>query len=88
MRNVSYESKGKEYRSTRYHVKAGVSSSGFSGKAAIVNRYPPGTETTCDVNPRDPTDAVIERGFTSELFYGLIPLMFMLIGARGLFKRN
>ncbi|MCP4397864.1 MAG: DUF3592 domain-containing protein [bacterium] len=83
----SYEINGKEYRSNRYHFMSGFSS-GFSDTAAIVNRYPPGTEITCYVNPKNPRDAIIERGFTSDLLYGLIPLIFMLIGAGGLFQEK
>lgn len=79
----SYRIDGEEFRSNRYHFMGG-SSSGYSGKAAIVQRYPPGREVTCYVNPNDPTDAVIERGWTNDLWFGLIPLLFFGAGAGGL----
>ncbi len=84
----SYEINGKKYRSNRYHFMVGITT-GFRGKAAFVNRYPPGTKITCYVNPWNPRDAVIERGFTPlvYLLVGLfIPLIFMLIGLLPLFN--
>lgn len=71
------------YTSSRYKFMGG-SSSGQAGKQEIVNRLPPGTKTVCYVNRRDPSEAVIDRGFTSDLLFGLIPLIFVLIGAGGL----
>ncbi len=55
--------------------------SGLVDKAAIVARLPAGTKTVCFVNPDDPLDAVIERGPTRELLFGLvIPLPITLLG--------
>jgi hypothetical protein len=59
------------------------STSGYRGKAAIVARLRPGTRSECWVNPANPGDAVIERGLTSDLWLGLIPLLFMIIGGAG-----
>lgn len=78
-----YQVDGREYRSNRYQFMGG-SSSGYEGKARTVASLQPGTSTTCYVNPDDPFDAVIERGFTSEYLFGLIPLIFVLVGAGGL----
>ena len=80
----SYEVKGREYRANRYNFMGG-SSSGYDGKAAIVNRHPPGAKTFCYVNPRDPTDAVLEPGVTADLWFGLIPLVFVVVGVGGLY---
>ncbi|HWH69403.1 MAG TPA: DUF3592 domain-containing protein, partial [Candidatus Sulfotelmatobacter sp.] len=77
-----YEFNGREFKANRYHFLGG-SSSGYSGKQAIVRRHPPGTKTLCYVNPSDPTEAVLERGFTPDLWFGLIPLAFVIIGAGG-----
>jgi hypothetical protein len=79
----SYEVNGREFRSNRYHFMGG-SSSGYDGKRAVVNQHPPGTRTVCYVNPADPTEAVLERGFTPDLWFGLIPLAFIAFGAIGL----
>ena len=79
----TYEFNGRAYKSNRYKFMAG-SSSGYDGKAAVVRRYPAGTRTVCYVNPRDPVEAVLERGFTADLWFGLIPLVFLGVGIAGL----
>ena len=73
----------REYKANRYDFMR-VSSSGFAGKQAIVARYPPGSQRLCFVNPRDPTDAVLERGFTPIMWIGLLPLLFVFLGLLGL----
>ncbi|MBI3854419.1 MAG: DUF3592 domain-containing protein [Planctomycetes bacterium] len=70
--------------STRYKFMTG-SSSGYEGKAEVVRRLRPGTQTVCYVDKRNPSEAVIERGFTADLLFGLIPLLFVGIGAAVLF---
>lgn len=79
-----YTVNDKEYVGNRYKFMGG-SSSGYEGKKAIVDRLSPGTQAYCYVNRRDPSDSVIERGFTGDLFFGCIPLLFAAIGAGGLF---
>lgn len=78
----TYSWGGSEHRSDRYKFMGG-SSSGYDSKAKIVAALPPGTRTTCWVNPEDPADAVVERGFTPDLLFGLIPLVFFLAGLTG-----
>jgi hypothetical protein len=78
-----YEINGREYKSNRYHFMGG-SSSGRGAKRAIVREHPPGRETVCYVNPKDSTEAVLERGFTNDLWFGLIPLVFVGVGAGGI----
>jgi len=82
---VSYRYKvnGQPFVSSRYKFMTG-SSSGHSGKQAVVDALPPGKQTVCYVDPNNPAEAVIERGFTSDLLFGLIPLVFVMIGAGGL----
>lgn len=79
----AYEFDGKEHRSNRYGFMGG-SSSGHSGKAAIVRQHPRGKKTVCYVNPADPTEAVLQRGFTPVMWFGLLPLVFVLVGVFGL----
>lgn len=69
----TYSFGGREYGSNRYHFMGG-SSSGRAGKVALVARYPAGRETVCYVNPRDPTLAVLERGWQMLYLVALIPL--------------
>jgi hypothetical protein len=62
----------------------GGSPSGRTGKQAVADRYPPGAAARCWVNPREPAEAVLNRGFAGEMLFGLIPLVFALIGVGGL----
>ncbi|MFQ5528628.1 MAG: DUF3592 domain-containing protein, partial [Thermoanaerobaculia bacterium] len=78
-----YEIEGREYRANRYQFMGG-SSSGYERRAKIVEALPAGTTTVCYVNPDDPFEAVIERGFTGDYLFGLVPLLFTLIGLGGL----
>ena len=75
----NYAVEGRQFTGRRYQFLGG-SSGGRTGKAAIVAQYPPGTKAVCYVNPADPADAVFERGFTPDMWYGLIPLAFVAIG--------
>jgi hypothetical protein len=78
-----YEINGHEYKANRYHFLGG-SSSGYRGKARIVREHPPGRKMICYVNPKDPTDAVVQRGFSRGMWFGLLPLLFVLAGAAGI----
>ena len=75
---------GRELRSNRYGFMGG-SSSGYGGKYEIVRAYPPGRSFTAYVNPDDPADAVIERGFTSDMWVLLVPAVFMAVGGTGIY---
>lgn len=79
----AYEVHGREFRANRYHFLGG-SSSGYSGKAQIVARYPSGAKSICYVNPDDPTDAVLHRDFSKVMWVGLLPGLFLLIGIAGM----
>jgi hypothetical protein len=79
----TYVVDGRGYESTRYDFVPG-STSGRAGKAAIVERLPPGTKTRCWVDPGDPTEAVLERGLHKGYLFGLAGLPFLLAGAGGI----
>jgi hypothetical protein len=78
-----YEYGGRTWRSNRYDFMGG-SSSGRARKQAVVDRHPPGAETTCHVRPDEPETAVLVRGFTPVMLVGLVPLVFMLVGLAGM----
>ncbi|MDX1502682.1 MAG: DUF3592 domain-containing protein [Thermoanaerobaculia bacterium] len=78
-----YEVDGRKYLSNRYRFLGG-SSSGYEGKARVVAEIPPGTRTTCFVDPDAPEEAVLNRGLSGDMLFGLIPLLFALVGAGGL----
>lgn len=72
------------HTSNRYNFSS-MSSSGHKSKQAVVDRYPPGTETICYVNPKAPHEAVIDRGWHWELLiFGSFASIFALVGGLGL----
>ncbi|MBA4387848.1 MAG: hypothetical protein C0404_07695 [Verrucomicrobia bacterium] len=79
----SYEFGGRKRKSNSYDFLGG-SSSGYDSKKAVVDTYPPGSTRVCYVNPADPTEAVLCRDLTATMWVGLIPLVFVLIGAGGM----
>jgi uncharacterized protein DUF3592 len=79
----TYSYGGREYRSDRYQFLGG-SSGGYQAKERIVRRLPPLTRTPCYVNPDEPAEAVLNRDFSAEYAFGLVPLLFMLVGLGGM----
>lgn len=79
----AYTFDGVERRSNRYDFSSG-SSSGYGAKAAVVRNFPPGAETTCFVDPRDPNQAVLSREPFKALWFGAIGFVFLLVGAGGI----
>src|SRR5215218_1846774 len=75
-----YIAGGNLRESNRYDFRIG-SSSGTAGKQAIVDRYPPGARVQCWVDPGDPAEAVLSRGFAPAYLFGLMPLIFFAVGA-------
>ncbi len=77
-----YEFGGQTYKCDRYSFVTG-SSSGYQGKARIVEQYRTAARPICYVDPHDPTQAVLKRGFHVGLLIMLIPLTFLLVGIGG-----
>ena len=75
-----YTAKGQQYTSDTYNFSS-ASSSGRSGKAEVVARYPVGSEQICWVNPGDLSQAVLSRDIPSIVYF-VIPFtsVFMVIG--------
>lgn len=82
--SFAYEFNGQRRTSDTYDFFTFMSSSGYDGKKQIVNQYPAGKQTTCFVNPNDPSVAVLSRGWSNNIWFGAIPLVFVLIGGGGL----
>jgi Protein of unknown function (DUF3592) len=74
-----YRFRGQEYEGNRYNFFSG-SSSGQQGKQDVVDGLPVGSTASCWVDPDDPYDSVLDRGFSGELAFGLIPLLFIAVG--------
>jgi uncharacterized protein DUF3592 len=81
--HTSYTYEGRQYTSNRYDF-VDVYSSGYDGKKAVVDQYPAGAQTTCYVNPADPSEAVLKRGFSARYLVGLVGLIFLLPGLIGM----
>ncbi len=78
-----YEVGGKEYRANRYNVLGG-SSSGHSGKQAVVHAHPPESRLEVFVDPAKPWRAVVKRDLGWGALFALFPLPFMAVGVGGL----
>lgn len=76
-----YEFNGATHVSDRYSFSVGSSDVGVDAKRAFVNQHKPGTKAVCFVDPNDPAEATFVRGFTWDLLFGLIPLVFVAAGA-------
>ncbi|MDF7800516.1 DUF3592 domain-containing protein [Pontiellaceae bacterium B1224] len=74
-----YEINGQEYFGDQLNFIGG-SSSGRESKAAIVRQYPEGSEFTVYTNPLNPAESVINPEASAGLLFGLIPLIFALVG--------
>ena len=80
----SYRIKGEKYTSDRYDFFTG-SSSGYQSKSEIVQSYKKGKRAKCYVNPLNPAESVLTKELrTEELLFGIIPLLFIIIGAGGI----
>lgn len=70
---------GQEMTGDRYDFATGHSS-GREAKDAAVRANPPGLRRTCWVDPAHPERSVLERGFPTGLWIGLVTLIFPLAG--------
>jgi len=77
-----YEFDGQTYKSDRYDFMGG-SSSGYKGKARVVAEYESAERPVCFVDPENPSQAVLKRGFHAKLLFALFPLPFLLVGVGG-----
>ena len=79
----SYEVNGVKYTSDRYGF-LDMSSSGKLSKQKVVSAYKSGSQKKCYVNPKDPHDAVLNKGMQKGMWFGLLPLLFVVIGLAGI----
>ena len=75
---------GKTYRGDRYNFMSGMSVNGGRGQRQRAKAYPQGSQRVCFVDPDDPTSSVLNREFSSEMWWGLFPIPFVAVGAGGL----
>jgi hypothetical protein len=79
----AYSVNGKEYQSDRYGFFTG-STDGSASKAEIVAHYPPNSRAVCYFDPATPAAAVLNRGYTGHLLFGLVGLAFIGNGVAGI----
>jgi Protein of unknown function (DUF3592) len=72
-----YHVDDRPYTGTRYDFVPG--SNNISDYQSVVDRYPPGHQFECYVDPADPTQAVISRELTFGYFFGLIFVVFFTV---------
>jgi hypothetical protein len=70
-----YAVNGVAYRSTRYKFLGGNTNT----RKQVPLEYLAGKIATCYVDPSDPTSAVLVRGMTWDMLFGLIPLLLLLL---------
>ncbi|MEQ8190192.1 MAG: DUF3592 domain-containing protein [Candidatus Eremiobacterota bacterium] len=78
-----YNVKGIEYKSNRYRYFS--SSGSHRGATRLKDKYPPGSETVCYVNPSNPGEATLKRNFTKGMPVYFLPFLFILVGAGGIY---
>lgn len=78
-----YRVNGQDYRSNSYNA-TDLPTPWYYGERGIADRYPAGARATCHVNPRDPSDAVLDRGLSVDLWLGLWPLIMTALGVLGM----
>jgi hypothetical protein len=82
----AYEFQGKTHQSDRYDFVTVFSNTNDAMKWDVVRANPPGKQTVCFVNPANPVEAVLQRGWTAEMLWGLAPVPFVLLGVVGLLR--
>ena len=75
----TYEYGGREWTSNRAAF-FGFVNSGYESARALLDRHPEGSVGTCWVNPRNPSESVLERQLRPFHLIGLAPLIFILAG--------
>jgi hypothetical protein len=70
-----YEVAQRGFESTRYRFLGGSSDAQHN----LPEEHRAGSTATCFVDPDNPSQAVIVRGFTWDMLFGLIPLFFFVL---------
>ncbi|MEZ5943358.1 MAG: DUF3592 domain-containing protein [Planctomycetaceae bacterium] len=78
----SYEVNGQKFTAERYSF-FDMNSNSRDWRKKVVNELQPGTETVCFVDPDDPQEAVIHRGWTPDWPWSFFPIPFFLVGFLG-----
>jgi hypothetical protein len=76
-----YDVQGHRYRSDRFAFGGLVSSGGYAGAQAVVDRYVPGNQIRVYYNPQQPSEAVLERAApTSKVLNWVAVFILVILG--------
>jgi hypothetical protein len=78
--HYTYFADGREWRSNRVDFFSFLST-GRSSTRATLDRYRDAPGVTCWVDPGNPAKSVLDRRLRPKALFGLIPLVFVLVGA-------
>jgi hypothetical protein len=79
-----YKVAQQEYQSDTYCFNSMSSNTADGWKHKVLRDHPAGKQTTCFVNPDNPAEAVIERGWVPDMWWGFFPIPFVVIGGAAL----
>jgi hypothetical protein len=79
-----YTYDSKSFTSNRYAIVTGLSTGGGGRGVALASKYPAGSAAICYVNPMKPSEAVLDRGLSGDVLFGLAPLLLLVVGLGGL----
>lgn len=74
-----YQYGGEKFLGDRYNFATGTSSSRGWREEAL-RAYPPRKQSTCYVNPSAPWESVLVPEIGPDVWFGLIPLLFVVVG--------
>jgi len=77
--SYSYSVDGQKYLGDRYNFSTG-SSSGRDWRERAVNALTAESNPVCYVNPSNPQESVLARELGGDVWFGLIPLVFAVVG--------
>ncbi len=80
-----YRVDGRTYESRKV-TRASATSSSYDKARAPSDRYPPGSRTTCRVNPDIPGESVLERKLPWVGLVVFLPLIFVAVGGGGIYS--
>jgi hypothetical protein len=83
----AYQVGGVAYRANTHNASF-LGSPWYYGSRRMVRLHPARRVTTCFVDPSDPSRAVLERSFSGTQWFGIWPLMMVLIAIGALFEHT
>jgi hypothetical protein len=81
-----YQRGGRSHTGSRYSFMDGGSDSSVKGKRAIVRQFKAGTTVDCYVDPSNPGNAVLNRGYPRMLWLILFPVLMAVVGLLGVVR--